>query len=90
MVSHAELEKIREGLATGLLLRPQACAAVGTRVRVRGGVFGGVEGVVTELRRQCTVIISLSEGSRQSFSLEVALEDLELVNLPCRKPISSH
>jgi hypothetical protein len=53
---------------------------------VRDGVFGGVEGVVAELRRQCKVVITLS-GGYQSFSLEVALEDLELVNLPCR---SSH
>jgi len=85
MVSHAEIERIREGLATGLLLRPHACTAVGTRVRVRSGVFGGVEGVVAEWRRQCKVVITLSGGS-QSFSLEVALEDLESVNLPCRSP----
>ncbi len=85
MVSHAEIERIREGLAAGLLLRPHACAAVGTRVRVRGGVFGGVEGVVAELRRQCKVVITLSGGC-QSFSLEVALEDLESVNLPRRSP----
>jgi transcription antitermination factor NusG len=83
-VSHAEIEKIREGLATGLMLRPHACASVGTRVRVRSGVFGGVEGVVAELRRQCKVVITLSGGCR-SFSLEVAPEDLELVNLPCRR-----
>ena len=69
-------------LTAGLLLRPHACAAVGTRVRVQGGVFGGVEGVVAELRRQCKVVITLSGGC-QSFSLEVALEDLESVNLSC-------
>jgi transcription antitermination factor NusG len=85
MVSHAEIERIREGLTTGLLLRAHACAAVGTRVRVRSGVFGGVEGVVAQLRRQCKVIIALS-GRCQSFSLEVALEDLELVNLTFRSP----
>jgi transcription antitermination factor NusG len=85
LVSHAEIERIREGLTTGLLLRPHACTAVGTRVRVRGGVFGGVEGVVADLRRQCKVIITLSGGC-QSFSLEVGLEDLESINPPCRTP----
>ena len=60
MVSEEELLKIRDGLASGLLLRPHPCLSVGTRVRVRDGVFGGVEGVVAELRQQCRVILTLA------------------------------
>jgi transcription antitermination factor NusG len=85
MVSGAELDKIRAGLATGLLLRPHQCVTVGTRVRVRDGVFAGAEGVVTEFRHQCRVIITLS-AVRQCFSLEVALDDLEVLNKPVARP----
>jgi transcription antitermination factor NusG len=84
MVSCEELDKIREGLASGLLLRPHPCVSVGTRVRVRDGVFAGVDGVVTELRRQCKVVITLA-AVRQCFSLEVELDALEVLNKPLLK-----
>src|SRR5581483_9759257 len=38
-VSGKELERIRQGLANGYLLRPHPFLEVGTNVRVRGGVF---------------------------------------------------
>lgn len=79
MVSPAELENIRAGLARGLQLRPHPAVSLGTRVRVRTGAFAGVEGVVTELRHQCRVIISLS-AVRQCFSLEVSLDELEVLS----------
>jgi hypothetical protein len=52
---------------------------------VRDGVFAGAEGVVTEFRHQCRVIITLS-AVRQCFSLEVALDDLEVLNKPVARP----
>ncbi len=79
LVSDEELAKIRDGLATGLLLRPHPSVSVGTRVRVRGGVFTGAVGVVTEFRHQCRVVICLA-AIRQSFSLEVEIDDLEVLN----------
>ena len=85
MVSCAELDKIRDGLASGLLLRPHPSLSVGTRVRVRGGVFAGTEGVVTEFRHQCRVIMTL-DAVRQCFSLEVELSDLEVLNKSVFKP----
>jgi len=81
LVSCAELDKIREGLSSGLLLRPHPSVSVGTKVRVRDGIFQGAQGVVTELRRQCKVIISLS-AVRQCFSLEAELDDLEVLSSP--------
>jgi transcription antitermination factor NusG len=77
MVSSEELDKIRDGLASGLLLRPHPCVSLGTRVRVRDGVFAGVEGIVTELRHQCKVIITLA-AVRQCFSLEVGIDDIQV------------
>ena len=78
LVSAGELDKIRQGLAGGLLLRPHSNVSVGASVRIRAGIFGGVEGVVTELRQQCKVIIALS-AVRQCFSLEVELADIEVL-----------
>jgi transcription antitermination factor NusG len=78
MVSAQELEKIRAGLSSGLLLRPHPNLSIGTRVRVRDGVFAGVEGVVTDLRHQCKVVITLS-AVRQCFSLEVNLDSLQVL-----------
>jgi hypothetical protein len=52
---------------------------------VRDGVFAGVEGMVTELRHQCRVIIALA-ADRQCFSLEVELSDLEVLNKPAVSP----
>ena len=82
MVSCAELDRIREALAGGYTLLPHAWLKVGTQVRVRGGVFNGVSGVVTELRRQCRVIVELA-AIRQCFSLEVGIDDVERVEPAC-------
>ncbi|WP_263353011.1 transcription termination/antitermination protein NusG [Acidicapsa acidisoli] len=85
MVSCAELDQICIGLASGLLLRPHPRVTVGTQVRVRNGVFAGVEGLVTELRQQSKVILTLSAVT-QCFSLEVELGDIEVVNKAVAKP----
>jgi transcriptional antiterminator NusG len=84
-VSCQELDRIRDGLATGLPIRPHPYASIGTRVRVRDGIFAGVEGVVTEFRQQCKVIVTLS-GARQSFSLELQLGDLDVLKQPVPAP----
>lgn len=77
-VTGAELESIRGGLANGLLLRPHPNVSVGTRVKVRSGFFAGVEGVVTELRRQCRVVLTLS-AVNQSFCLEIDMNELTIL-----------
>jgi hypothetical protein len=50
---------------------------------VRSGVFEGVEGIVTEFRHQCRVIITLS-AVKQCFSVEVDLGDIDVL----RKTVS--
>jgi transcription antitermination factor NusG len=82
-VSVVEIDRIREGLASGCILRPHAAVSVGEVVRVHRGVFAGVEGIVTELRRECKVIISLA-ATQQCFSLEVDLDEIEIL----RKPVA--
>lgn len=79
LVSSREVDRIRDGLAGGYLLRPHPCIATGTRVRVRTGVFAGAEGTVSELRHRCKVAILLS-AVQQSFSLEVERDDLEILD----------
>jgi transcription antitermination factor NusG len=81
MVRAAELDKIRAGLSSGLLLRPHADMTVGTRVRVRDGIFAGTEGVVTDFRHRCKVVITLS-AVRQCFSMEAKLDDLQVLDGP--------
>ena len=85
MVRDEDLAKIRSGLATGMPLRPHAGITVGTRVRVCSGVFEGVEGNVTELRKQCRVIITLA-AVQQCYSLEVGIGDLIVLKRPGVEP----
>jgi transcription antitermination factor NusG len=59
-------------------MRPHPRVSIGTRVRVRDGVFADVEGVVTELRHQSKVILELG-AIRQCFSLEIELNNLEVM-----------
>lgn len=77
VVTSDEISRIREGLASGCILRPHPNIHVGTPVRVRDGVFAGIDGIVTELRQRCKVIISLA-ALKQSFSLEADLANIEI------------
>lgn len=78
VVSSEEINLIREGLASGCLLRPYLDLPAGTSVRVRTGVFAGAEGVVSAIRQRCKVVMTLSAVS-QSFSLEVDRDDVEVL-----------
>lgn len=78
LVSSAELEKIEAALVKGYPLRPHPRVVAGTRVRVRSGVFEGIEGTVTELRQQCRVVMTLS-AVQQCFSLEHDLDNLDVL-----------
>ncbi|HEX8712527.1 MAG TPA: transcription termination/antitermination NusG family protein [Terracidiphilus sp.] len=77
-VSSEEIARIREGLASGCLLRPHYDLPIGTRVRVRRGIFEGAEGIVSEIRHRCKVILTLSVV-RQCFSLEVDRDDIDIL-----------
>src|SRR5258708_15705247 len=87
-VSPIELDRIRESLTRGYSLRPHTCIPVGTRVRIRSGVFEGVQGVVTEFRRQCKVVIGLT-AVQQGFSLEIGLDDIEVMDKINAQPVAA-
>ena len=78
IVTSDEISRIRQGLESGCILRPHPNVQVGTPVRVREGAFAGVEGIVTQLRQRCKVVISLA-AVEQSFSLEIDLCDVEVL-----------
>ena len=87
MVSAVEIERIRAGLADGCLLRPHPGLEVGSPVRVLRGVFAGAEGLVTEFRGQCKVVMSLA-AIRQCFSLELDVADVEVLPKPAARGLS--
>ncbi len=78
VVTPEEIARIRQGIESGCVLRPHPNVQVGTPVRVRSGVFAGVEGVVMQLRNLCKVVISLA-AVKQSFSLEVDVREIEVL-----------
>ena len=88
-VSAAEIDRIRLALTNGYRLRPHSWLSVGTNVRVRGGIFDGVSGLVTELRQECKVVIALS-AVQQSFSLEIPMEQLEVIDRPLGQASNRH
>jgi transcription antitermination factor NusG len=83
-VSSQELDRIRLALSDGHRLRPHPGLVVGVQVRVRGGIFDGARGVVTEMRRECKVVLALS-AVHQCFSLEIGMEQLEVFNMPAEQ-----
>jgi transcription antitermination factor NusG len=78
MVDNIEIDRIRRALSAGHVLRSHPPVSVGMQVRVHRGIFDGVEGLVTELRRNCKVIIRL-QGTDECFSLEASIEDIEVL-----------
>jgi transcription antitermination factor NusG len=73
-----EMDRIRQSLASGGQLRPYGGSVVGSRVRVVEGPFQGIEGIVTDLRQSCKVILLLS-ATRQCFSLEIDVANIEVL-----------
>jgi transcription antitermination factor NusG len=85
-VSQEEVDRIREGLVSGYILRPHAPVSVGTKVRICRGLFKEAVGLVTEFRHRCNVIISLA-ALQNAFSLEVALSDISVISEELPKPL---
>ncbi len=78
-VDSVEIDRIRKALAGGYSLRPHPHITAGSRVRLRRGIFEGVTGIVTQLRRDCTVVMELL-AIEHSFSLEADINDLDILD----------
>lgn len=79
LIPSTEIERIQAALAHGYLLHPHPRLAKGTSVRLKHGIFAGLEGKVAELRSNCRVVLALS-GVDQCFSLTATLDDIEVTN----------
>ena len=77
-VSDAEIDAIRRCVGSGAKLEPHAYIALGDRVRVREGMFEGLNGIVVRENNKCKLIVSI-DLIHQSVSLEIDPACLELV-----------
>jgi len=55
-----EMEIMRSGLSQGLLAEPHPFLTAGRRVRITGGPFAGLEGVLKKKKNSLRVVVSLS------------------------------
>jgi transcription antitermination factor NusG len=73
-----EIEALKKGLSSGMRAEPHPFLTVGRRVRITGGPFAGLEGILKRKRNDLRVVVSL-ELIQQSLAVEVSGLELELV-----------
>jgi transcriptional antiterminator RfaH len=74
-----EIERIRQGLSGNYNIQPHQPVVKGMRVRVCRGIFAGVEGIITELRRRTNVVLSLTSVNKY-FSVETAIDNIDVLD----------
>ena len=72
-----EIEALRSGLLERKI-EPHPYLTVGERVRIKGGVMTGVEGVLVRKKNNFRVVLSL-DNIMQSVAVEVDADDIEPV-----------
>ena len=80
-VSEAEIEMVRRVVEAPVNVQPHTFLDRGDRVRVLRGPLTGLTGILTRVKNQCRVIISL-ELLRKSAAIEIDLADLERIGTP--------
>jgi transcription antitermination factor NusG len=73
----ATIEALRSGLEARLV-QPHPLLTAGQRVRIRSGALAGFEGIVVRHKSSLRVVLTV-EHIMQSYAVEVALDDLELL-----------
>lgn len=73
-----EMEILRAGLCQSLRTEPHPFLTVGRRVRITGGPFAGLEGVLKRKRNSLRVVVSLSLIQR-SVAVDVEVADVRPV-----------
>ena len=71
-----EMEAIRNGLMRSLRAEPHPYLTVGRRVRITGGPFAGIEGVLKRKKRNLRVVVSLNLIQR-AIAVDVSAADIE-------------
>jgi transcription antitermination factor NusG len=70
-----EIEILRSGLSQSLRAEPHPFLTVGRRVRITGGPFAGLEGVLKQKRNSLRAVVSLSLIQR-SVAVDVDVADV--------------
>jgi transcription antitermination factor NusG len=70
-----EVDIMRSGLSKSLCAEPHPFLTIGRRVRITGGPFAGLEGILKQKRGNLRVVVSLALIQR-SVSVEVSAADL--------------
>jgi transcription antitermination factor NusG len=84
-VSDSEIDAVRLCISRGATLQPHRFIAVGDRVRVKDGVFEGLQGIVVRYNNNsCKVVVSIGL-IHQSAALEIDADSLEQI-LPLAYP----
>ena len=74
-IDEAEIAAVRR-CVTAVTIQPHPFLAIGERVRVREGVFEGVEGIVLRRNNRCKLVVSLGLIG-QGLAFEIESEQLE-------------
>ena len=75
-IEDAEIEAVRLCLARGSKPEPHPFLQSGERVRVKSGALAGLEGVVTRLKSECRIVVSIT-SIYQSVAVEIDANLLE-------------
>ena len=84
-IADTEIDAIRLCLDRGATLGKHCFLGVGERVRVLGGAFEGLEGIVLRQKNRCKLLISI-QLIHQSVTLEISPELLEALPAPNGRP----
>ena len=78
-IDDSEISAIQRAVRSGLPAEPWMYLDVGERVRLEKGPLAGLEGILTEARKQCRVVVSLNLLKR-SVAVEIDRSWIASVN----------
>jgi len=78
-IEDTEIAAIQQAARSGLLVEPCPFLDIGQRVRIEEGPLAGLDGILTDFRKQHRIVLSVSL-LRRSISVEVEREWVEPVN----------
>jgi len=72
----SDIERLKQGLASGVRAQPHPFLTIGRKVRIKSGPLAGVAGILLRRKNALRVVVSLSLIQR-SVALEVDATQLE-------------